>query len=131
MTMGENMQISLTTLRFNGVTFHESLVSKCTFLGSRSSMKLFSRHKEKKVLTSHYCQKGEKIIMLISLTVNKTYDPQTWTHHKCCFLEALGVLGLVRNSLLQAFRTWLIKSCPVSKCHGSTTAALPSSTRAI
>ena len=74
-------------------------------------MKLFSRHKEKKVLTSHYCQKGEKIIMLISLTVNKTYDAQTWTHHQCCLLEALGVYFLVRNSLLQAFRTWLIKSC--------------------
>ena len=72
MTMGENMQISLTTLRFNRVTFHERLVSKCTFLGSRNPMKLFSRHKEKKVLTSHYCQKGEKIITLISLTVNKT-----------------------------------------------------------
>ena len=129
MTTGENMQISLKTLRFNRVTFHERLVSKCTFLGSRNPMKLFSRHKEKKVLTSHYCQKGEKIITLISLTVNKTYDAQTLTHHQCCLLEALGVYFLVRNS--QAFRTWLIKSCPVSKCHGSTTTALPSSTRAI
>ena len=67
MTMGENMQISLTTLGFNRVTLHERLVSKGTFQGSRNPMKLFSRHKEKKVLTSHYCQKGEKIITLISV----------------------------------------------------------------
>ena len=71
MTMGENIQIALTMLRFIRVIFHERL-SKCTFPGSRNLMKLFSRHKEKKVLTSHYCQKGEQIITLISLTVNKT-----------------------------------------------------------
>ena len=51
MTMGENMQISLTTLRFNRVTLHERLVSKGTFQGSRNPMKLFSRHKEK---SSHF-----------------------------------------------------------------------------
>ena len=43
--------------------------------------------------------------MHISLTVNKiSTDTQTWTHHQCCFLESLGVLGLARDSLLQATR---------------------------
>ena len=64
MTMGENMQISLTTLRFNRVTLHERLVSKGTFQGSRNPMKLFSRHKEKKFSLLFTVKKEKKLLCL-------------------------------------------------------------------